>query len=103
MLDSMNKPRVLCLFSVLDSMCNSTVLCLFSVLDSMGKPGSGILQGNLRWWGVFDQCKAVEGQEFSGQYCLPKIGVSSNIRKKTVRLFTHLFVVVNVYTLNKNV
>ena len=78
------------------------VLCLFSVLDSMGKPESGILQGNFQWLGVFDQCKAVKAQEFSGQYCLPKIDVSSNIYKKTVQFFYTAVcrAVVDVYTFN---
>ena len=31
-----------------------------SVVDSLGKPGSGILDGNVEWFGSFEQCKAVE-------------------------------------------
>ena len=44
----------------------------------MGKPGSGVLDGNLKWLGSYDECFAVDAtvnrsgiitSPFSGQYC----------------------------------
>ncbi|GFU10745.1 nose resistant to fluoxetine protein 6 [Trichonephila clavipes] len=48
------------------------------MLDSFGKPESGILQGNLKWLGNYDQCLKVyappdnktEAGDFHGKYCL---------------------------------
>ena len=44
----------------------------------MGKPGSGILDGNFQWLGSFEQCKSateVEGTNvsFNTQYCLAPV------------------------------
>ena len=59
------------------------------MVDSFGKPGSGILDGNLQWFGSFEQCKSAADYknpsanvDFSGLYCLSmiqqglKVGVS---------------------------
>ena len=60
--------------------CNLSSVCtlLLSVVDSMGKPGSGILDGNLQWLGSFEQCKAAtDGTgtdvSFNTQYCLAPV------------------------------
>ncbi len=42
---------------------------LFSVVDAMGKIPAGVLQGNIRWIGAYDQCLEVQASEFNGQYC----------------------------------
>ena len=34
----------------------NNILCTFSVFDAIGKPASGILLGNLNWWGSYDLC-----------------------------------------------
>ena len=48
------------------------------MVDSVGKPGSGILGGNLRWLGSFDECVDVRAAinqtgkityPWKGQYC----------------------------------
>ncbi|XP_071040695.1 nose resistant to fluoxetine protein 6-like [Parasteatoda tepidariorum] len=45
------------------------------MLDSFGKPESGILEGNVKWLGDFDECKSVYAPRnrgrggFQGQYC----------------------------------
>ena len=50
------------------------------MVDSFGKPGSGIMDGNLQWYGSFEQCKSVADYkntsanvDFSGLYCLSMI------------------------------
>ena len=53
------------------------ILCCLSspVLDASGKPSRGILKGNTRMHGNYDQCKAVSQQrsdlsrEIKGRYC----------------------------------
>lgn len=44
-----------------------------TVIDSIGKPGSGILEGNLKWRGLFRQCLDVVAvnttSDWKGQYC----------------------------------
>ena len=32
--------------------------CSILVVDSFGKPGSGIIDGNLQWYGSFELCKS---------------------------------------------
>ena len=34
-----------------------------SVLDSIGKPGSGILDGNYQWFGSYEQCNSITATE----------------------------------------
>jgi len=51
-----------------------------AMIDSIGKPESGVLQGNLKWLGAYDQCRSVKATEmntttkiaeylFDGKYC----------------------------------
>ncbi|GBN59840.1 hypothetical protein AVEN_233973-1 [Araneus ventricosus] len=58
----------------------------FAVLDSYGKPESGILLGNLRWLGEYDEClgiyapaKGNQGNvsvgDFHGKYCTLQIAL----------------------------
>ena len=59
------------------------------MLDSVGKPGSGIMDGNFKWLGSFEQCKSAMNDlndslpiTFSTQYCLPEfllVIVSKNV------------------------
>lgn len=65
---------------------------LISVLDSMGKPPSDLLEGNLAWFGSFDECvkiRAVVGNNvsksevqestpFVGKYCMAFINALGN-------------------------
>ena len=37
--------------------------------DSWGKPGSGILSGNLKWFGAFGQCIEIP----DAKYCLVNV------------------------------
>ena len=44
----------------------------------MGKPGSGILEGNFQWLGSFEQCKSATEDltidvPFNAQYCLAPV------------------------------
>lgn len=65
---------------------NSDVMIDWSLqmLDSMGKPPSGLLQGNIFWLGNYDQCITIEVDtrtnatiehktKFTGEYCLIEI------------------------------
>ena len=57
-----------------------------SVVDSMGKPGSGILDGNVEWLGSFEQCKAATEVKranisFNTQYCLAPMVSQDNFKK----------------------
>ena len=73
------------LFAKFLTICVTYLSVLFlSVLDSVGKPGSGILDGNVEWFGSFEQCKAVSevkgvNVSFSTQYCLAPV-VRPNVR-----------------------
>lgn len=54
---------------------NTTAL---ELLDAFGKPPSGILQGNLKWTGSFDECLSLKGlgrgpKTFDGKYCTAKV------------------------------
>ncbi|GFR30456.1 nose resistant to fluoxetine protein 6 [Trichonephila clavata] len=56
---------------------NTSILWTMKMLDSYGKPGSGILSGNIKWLGDYDECVGVyvPPQEnsslgdFQGRYC----------------------------------
>jgi len=42
------------------------------VVDALGKPPSGIFEGNLKWGGAYDECKRITskiGSPFDGKYC----------------------------------
>lgn len=41
------------------------VVSFIQALDSFGKPGAGILAGNVNWLGHFDECTSLDGF----QYC----------------------------------
>ena len=50
----------------------------YKVLDAMGKPPSGVLNGDVKWLGSYDECLAVEASvnisgemtsPYKGQYC----------------------------------
>ncbi|GBN32258.1 hypothetical protein AVEN_116019-1 [Araneus ventricosus] len=55
------------------------------MLDSYGKPGSGILQGNIKWLGEYDECLDVQAPpkentdvgSFRGRYCSLQIPLKS--------------------------
>ena len=60
------------------------ILYLISVVDAIGKPDSGILGGNFRWLGSFDECVDVRAAinksgaityPWKGQYCTAHIGL----------------------------
>ncbi|GAB6033345.1 hypothetical protein CHUAL_013112 [Chamberlinius hualienensis] len=40
-----------------------------SMVDAFGKPGSGILEGNVQWGGNYRQCLNVNNKEIRGRYC----------------------------------
>ena len=57
----------------------------------MGKPGSGIMEGNTKWLGSFDECYAVTPNvnisgiittPFTGHYCRAKfnLGAAQKVR-----------------------
>ncbi|GFY45077.1 nose resistant to fluoxetine protein 6 [Trichonephila inaurata madagascariensis] len=56
---------------------NTSVLWTMKMLDSYGKPGSGILSGNIKWLGDYDECVEVYVPpefnsslgDFQGRYC----------------------------------
>ena len=48
--------------------------------DSWGKPGSGILSGNVKWFGAFDQCIGIP----HGKYCL--VTALGKFRTNTVNM-----------------
>ncbi|OWF37158.1 nose resistant to fluoxetine protein 6-like [Mizuhopecten yessoensis] len=37
---------------------------VIKLLDALGKPSSGVLQGNIQWAGSYEECNAVEGRVF---------------------------------------
>lgn len=51
-------------------------LCVIAVHDSSAKISSGILNGNINYFGDFDQCLSIKGPaddengDFTGKYCL---------------------------------
>jgi len=58
-----------------------------AMIDSIGKPESGVLQGNLKWLGAYDQCRSVKATEmntttnmteslFDGKYCTNFVDMS---------------------------
>ncbi|CAB4011959.1 nose resistant to fluoxetine 6-like [Paramuricea clavata] len=54
--------------------CNKTLRSLntderWQYFDSWGKPGSGILSGNVKWFGAFDQCIGIP----DAKYCLVNV------------------------------
>ena len=73
------------------------MFCHASVLDfdSWGKPGSGILSGNGKWFGAFDQCIGIP----DAKYCL--VSVLGKFRTNTVILYT-AFIRLNHYDMAKN-
>lgn len=46
--------------------CNVKKITCFSVFDAMGKPGSGIFEGNFKWLGSYSECVAVEAVDNDG-------------------------------------
>ncbi|XP_028392820.1 nose resistant to fluoxetine protein 6-like [Dendronephthya gigantea] len=59
------------LFHGVNQKCNETLRGLdtdtrWRYFDSWGKPGSGILSGNVKWFGAFDQCIEIP----DAKYCL---------------------------------
>ncbi|GBM10130.1 hypothetical protein AVEN_66691-1, partial [Araneus ventricosus] len=59
------------------SYCAASSLYCMILLDSYGKPESGVLTGNIKWLGQYDECvdiqapsKDITGVEgFRGKYC----------------------------------
>jgi len=51
---------------------------VFQVLDALGKPGSGLLQGNIFWPGSFSECEGMK----KFQYCLAGFSLKIYISKK---------------------
>jgi hypothetical protein len=47
------------------------------VLDANAKLGSGILRGNIKSLGHYDECVETEGPDFTGQYCLSTLHIHS--------------------------
>ena len=41
-----------------------------SVVDAAGKPPPGLMNFKLNWFGDYEECVAVQADDFSGQYCL---------------------------------
>uniref|UniRef100_A0A7E4VWY7 NRF domain-containing protein n=1 Tax=Panagrellus redivivus TaxID=6233 RepID=A0A7E4VWY7_PANRE len=60
---------------------------LLSLLDSSGKPGAGILRGNVKWFGLYKTCQSikttVDGRKFEGRYNL--ITFTSSLSPPTVK------------------
>ncbi|XP_046843470.1 nose resistant to fluoxetine protein 6-like isoform X2 [Xenia sp. Carnegie-2017] len=74
------------MFNGLSEKCNRTLENMSAdtrlrYLDSWGKPGAGILSGNVKWFGAFDQCIAISG----GKYCL--VTMLGNITNKTIPIW----------------
>ena len=55
-----------------------TCTIFLTVLDAFGKPGSGVLEGDLKWLGSYDECFAVQARvnvsgsmmsPYEGKYC----------------------------------
>lgn len=61
---------------------------LFAVFDSTAKLPSGILRGNIKQFGDFDQCigikspKRQDGSLISGKYCLAELDVRLNDKQQ---------------------
>ncbi len=62
------------------------------VLDSFGKPGSGILQGNLLWTGEYRQCLNISVPDvgFKGKYCGVYTAVSGLSAGVSIRYWENL-------------
>ena len=49
------------------------------MLDAFGKPPAGLFQGNLNWFGSYDECLDLTGEtkpsDFDTQYCLASLPV----------------------------
>ncbi|GAB6033348.1 hypothetical protein CHUAL_013115 [Chamberlinius hualienensis] len=49
-----------------------------SLVDAFGKPGSGIMEGNVRWAGNYHQCLHVNTNEIKGRYCWLEFPLNTN-------------------------
>ncbi|CAH1788359.1 unnamed protein product [Owenia fusiformis] len=52
----------------------------FEMFDASGKPGGGILQGNINWFGNYDQCLAIQSVGpksalFNGKFCTALVSI----------------------------
>ncbi|XP_070536861.1 nose resistant to fluoxetine protein 6-like [Ptychodera flava] len=63
-----------CERSLLRLLFNETTK-IFPAIDAAGKPGSGILGGNVAWLGSFELCRDIPGM----QYCLVDMQVQANL------------------------
>lgn len=52
----------------------------FIVFDAIGKPPTGLLNGNINWLGSYKQCRKIESvskldkKPFHGKYCRTTLG-----------------------------
>jgi hypothetical protein len=76
-LDQWTTTHLLCsqLFTLSASGCTFQFCVItrfpFTDIDSAGKPRSGILRGNVAWFGSYSECLALS----DAKYCISQIGV----------------------------